>query len=82
MTEKSITTKEIYTLVNEMRKELTNSITRLETKFDVLEAGRLSSLETKFADFKGQMQGRNAMISAIIAFIISLGFVLLNSYLK
>lgn len=66
MDEDKATIREVYTLIEEFRKEISGSIHRLESKFDTLEAGRLSALETKFADFKGNIQGRMAVISGIV----------------
>ena len=64
-----ITTQQVYNLVNETRKELTGSILRLETKFDTLEARRVSNLESKFAS----LEARIFATAAVIGFIISLG---------
>ena len=75
------TIREVYTLIEEMRKELGSSILRLETKFDALEAGRLSTLETKFADFQGEIRGRGAIIAGIIAFGVSIITIVINNFL-
>ena len=74
--------KDIYQLVDSTRRELNESIRILDEKFSTLEAGRLSNLETKFADFKGEMQGRNAIISGVVAFAISIIFIIINYFLK
>ena len=71
------TYKDLYIAVTEMRKELSESIQRLENKFDTLEAGRLSSLETKFAD----LQGRLAVIAGVVSVIISVAIAVLNHFL-
>lgn len=73
--------REVYSLIAEMRKEVTGSITRLENKFDNLEAGRLSNLETKFADFKGNLQGRMAVIAVVVSVVIGLITVIVTRYL-
>ena len=44
--------KDLYTLIGETRKELNDSILRLETKFDLLEAGRLSRNETAVGELR------------------------------
>ena len=64
-----VSVAQVYELVNETRKELSSSIIRLETKFDTLEAGRLSTLESKFAS----LEGRIFATAAVIGFVISLG---------
>lgn len=71
------TIREVYSLIEEMRKEITGSINRLENKFDTLEAGRLSTLETKFAN----LQGRMAIVAGVISVLISMVFIFLNHYL-
>ena len=73
-----ITTQQVYELVNETRKELNSSIVRLETKFDNLEAGRLSTLESRFAS----LEGRIFATAAVIGFIISLGVSLGSKFIK
>ena len=70
--------REVYNLVEEMRKELSGSILRLESKFDLLEAGRLTNLEIKFANLSGRLK-----IIAIVVSVITSGiFILLNHYLQ
>lgn len=51
-----------------MRQELSNSINRLESKFDLLEAGRLSIIESKVAN----LEGRIFTAAGIIAFFTSI----------
>ena len=72
------TYKDIYNLVDETRKELSSSITRLEAKFDQLEAGRLSKLETNMAE----LQGKIVATTALIAFIISTGIAVASGFLR
>ena len=70
--------REVYQLVSEMRKELSDSISRLENKFDALEAGRLTSLENRFANLQGKM----SIVAGVVSFLVSLFFVIVNIYLK
>ena len=72
------TYKDLYALVDATRKELNSSILRLETKFDNLEAGRLSSLESKFAS----LEARIFATAAVIGFIISLGVSIGSKFIK
>lgn len=74
MIKNGITTQQIYQLVNDMRKEVMDNLIRLETKFDQLEAGRLSQLERDFA----QLQGRLSVIAGIISIAVSVAVALLN----
>lgn len=64
-----LTTADVYNLIDKKVGEVSESIRRLENKFDTLEAGRLSNLESKFAS----LEGRLLAIGATIAFIISIG---------
>lgn len=61
------TFKEIYQLIDQKVGEVNASIIRLEAKFDSLEQGRLSRLETSFAE----LQGRIVATTSVVAFIIS-----------
>lgn len=73
-----ITTAQIYELVDKKIGEVNNSIIRLEAKFDILEQGRLSSLETKVAD----MQGRLLATTGVIAFVVSVAIAVAGFILK
>ena len=72
------TIREVYNVVEEMRKELGGSILRLESKFDNLEAGRLSALEKEMANF----QGRMAVIAGVISIIISVAIFVVGKLWK
>lgn len=72
------TVREVYKLIEEMRQELSSSINRLESKFDLLEAGRLSTIETKVAN----MEGRIFTAAGIIAFVISIIVAVLGFLIK
>ena len=61
--------KDIYQLVDSTRRELNESIKTLDDKFTALEAGRLSTLESKFAS----LEGRIFATAGVIGFVISLG---------
>ena len=71
------TIREVYQLIDERMKGVSDTMNRLEKKFDDLEAGRLSSLETKFAD----LQGRLAVIAGVVSVIISVAIAVLNHFL-
>ena len=70
------TIREVFNLVEKTREELMGSILRLEGKFDILEAGRLSKLERDFAFLQGKM----AIIAGVISVVISLIFLIINHY--
>ena len=76
--QKLITTQEIYELVERTRLELNQAILRLDDKFTVLEAGRLSALESKFAS----LEGRILATASIIGFIVSLGVSIGSKFIK
>ena len=73
-----ISTQQIYELIDRKISEVNTSVIRLETKFDFLEQGRLSSLEKEFAN----LQGRMAIVAGIVSVVISLVFIAINFYLK
>ena len=76
------TVREVYALVQETRTELTGSITRLENKFDLLEAGRLSKLETNFANLRGEIQGKATINAVVISVIIGISMLILNHFVN
>jgi len=80
MKKNGITTQEIYELVDRKINQVNDSIVRLESKFDTLEAGRLSAIEKDFANFKGELQGKSGMISGIIAIAVSVAIAVINRF--
>lgn len=72
MIKNGITTQQIYQLVNDMRKEVMDNLIRLETKFDTLEAGRLSQLERDFAQLTGRIYGATLVISIVVSMVVSI----------
>ena len=70
--------KDVYSLINSTRIELTQGLQRLENKFDTLEAGRLSLLEKDFANLQGKM----AIVAAVVSFVIGIFFVVVKEFLK
>ena len=78
MTKESITTQQIYELVDKKVSQVNASIVRLETKFDNLEQGRLSKLELEFANLSGKM----AIVAGVVSVGISVAFVVLNKVIK
>ena len=73
-----VSISQVYDLVDRKINEVNNSVLRLETKFDTLEQGRLSSLEKDFANF----QGRISIVAGIVSIGIGVFFTLLNYFLK
>ena len=66
------TLREVYKLVEDTRKELTVSIGRLENKFDLLESGRITNLESKLANIEGRLFTGSSIIALIISIVIAL----------
>ena len=64
-----VTVVMVYDLVDKTRIELTARIDKLSNAFDTLEAGRLSTLESRFAS----LEGRIFATAGVIGFVISLG---------
>lgn len=62
----NVTVRELYQLIDSKISLVNSSILRLETKFDNLESGRLSSLEKDVATVQGRLM--------IIPVLISIAF--------
>lgn len=69
-----ITVQLVYELVDRKVGEVNKSISRLADKFDDLEAGRLTNLETRVAEHEGKM----FFVPAIIAFATAMIFFILT----
>ena len=74
----NVTLRDLYTQIDNLRKEVTESINRLENSFNVLERGRLSNLESRLAGLEGKI----IATTSIIAFAISVGVAVLGLLLK
>ena len=73
-----VTLRDLFTQIDNLRKEVTESINRLENSFNALERGRLSNLETRIASLEGKI----IATTGIIAFVISAGIGLLGFILR
>ena len=62
--------KEIYNLMDKMRSEITEHILRLETKFDALEAGRVSRLEKEVAQLTATLEPIRNVVYGIVAIVL------------
>lgn len=49
------TFRDLYELMDERTHDIDNKIQHLSNRFDSLEAGRVSRLETQLADLKGRL---------------------------
>ena len=67
----TVSLKDTYELVERVRRELSESITRLEGKFDALELGRVSALEKHVATLWGKMAIIGATAGAVTAALIN-----------
>lgn len=65
--ESAVSIREIYTLIDSTKKDIMASIIRVENKFDTLESGRLSNLETKVANTEGRLMMIPILVSSAIA---------------
>ena len=74
----NITTTQVYDLIDKKVSEVNASIIRLETKFDTLEQGRLSSLEKDFANLQGKM----AIVAGVVSVVISIAFFVADKMFK
>jgi hypothetical protein len=73
MTKNDVTVKMVYELIDKKVGEVNSSVLRLEGKFDTLEQGRVSHLETTVAELQGKLIATTAIISALIS--IALGVI-------
>ncbi len=70
MAERPVSNQNIYELIDRSRLELKSDLLRLETKFDNLEAGRLTRAEAAI----GKLEVRDATLNTkvyVLVFIIS-----------
>lgn len=74
----SVTIREVYQLIEKNMGQVSASISRLETKFDNLESGRLSKLERDFAN----MQGKTMMVPFIISASIAVFGIVVNLVIR
>lgn len=77
-----VSIREFYSLLDGRLSSINLSIGRLESKFDTLEAGRLSRLEKDFADFRGEYKGRISTNAFIIPTIITVIGIVINLILR
>ena len=72
-----VTLRDLFTQIDNLRKEVTESINRLENSFNALERGRLSNLETRLSSLEGKIIATTGMIAFAISVVIGiLGFIL------
>lgn len=69
-----VTIETVYNLIDRKIGEVNASMIRLENKFDTLEAGRLTAVESKVANFEGRMM----MVPILISVGISVFFFIMN----
>jgi hypothetical protein len=70
---KPITNDKIYDLINSVRLELKGDIAALRSDFTQLEAGRLTRLEGKVADFEVAQTKRDTTILSKVLLLWSVG---------
>ena len=69
--ENNVSNQQLYELVNNTRRELSDDIKRLDDRFTMFEAGRLTDLERDVANFKGRFSVVMIIISTLIAGLVS-----------
>lgn len=77
----TVTIRELYTLIDSVKKDITITIQRLENKFDTMEAGRLTRLEREHADLKAELsssQGQAKAAAFLIPLAVSIFFSIIN----
>ena len=71
MTKNNFSTKEIYELIDKKVGEVNTSIQKLDDRFTRLEEGRLSSIETRIANFEGKIMATTGIIAFAVSVIIA-----------
>ena len=72
-----VTLRDLFTQIDNLRKEVTESINRLENSFNILERGKVSNLETRMASLEGKIIATTGIIAFAISVVIGiLGFIL------
>lgn len=89
--DENLTTADVYNLVQQSRLEnkgdikvVSESMLRLENKFDMLEAGKISRLEGivadlggKVAGYEGKQTGQNWIVPILVSVAVSvIGFII------
>jgi len=62
--------QDVYKLVNDTRIELITHILRLESKFDLLEAGRVTNLETKVVQLQAEHDPIKKLVYGLVSLIL------------
>lgn len=62
----SVSVRELYQLIDQKIGQVNVSINRLETKFDGLEAGRLTSLEREVSTIQGKIMMIPLLVSSAL----------------
>lgn len=74
----SVTIRDVYELVDAAKTSFEKSIDKLSDRFNTLESGRLSALETKTANIEGRLM----MIPLLITIAINVFFFVIEYVLK
>jgi len=65
-----VSAREVYKLINDTRLELSGHILRLETKFDTLEAGRVSALEKQITEMKAEQEPVKRLVYGLVSVVL------------
>lgn len=75
-----VTIREVYQLIDSKVGAIDRSLERLESKFDVLESGRLSNLEKEVANITGRIMIIPILVSiAISVFSFVVNYIFRNN---
>lgn len=67
--EDKVTVRELYTLIDSVKKDVMGTVLRLENKFDTMEAGRLTRLEGRVSELFAQQASEQGSVKTT-AFLI------------
>lgn len=71
MSKNDVSLKDIYNLVDAVRRELMTSIQNLDHKFMLLEEGRVSSLEKEVAELKASHKPIRMLVYGLVGLILT-----------
>lgn len=70
ISEEPVSIREVYSLINAARSEIVAVVTRLETKFDNLEAGRLTTLELQHQRVVSEIEPVKKIVYGLVAAVL------------
>lgn len=67
----TVTNRELYNTINDLRKEIVASVQRLEDRMIILESEKLGGLESRIANIEGRMYVSAAIVGIVASAIVA-----------